>query len=197
MPRLNGSRSTCAPASSATAAVRSTEPSSTTTTSSPGSKARISAITRPTFPASLKAGTIAIRFMPKSFALTEGGATSASSATANRRLTKLDELEQPPGARDIGVLVQRTLPRAPRELLGGGRILEQVTVRLDRPGRVLDDEELLARLEPALDSGDRVRDDRSARHRELERPGGRRRVHCCVAPARDVQAVTAARGRTG
>src|SRR5829696_1535160 len=61
MPRLNGRRTTRAPAPSAAADVPSREPSSMTTTSSSGSTARISSITEPTDAASLYAGTMATR----------------------------------------------------------------------------------------------------------------------------------------
>src|SRR5712691_9892279 len=84
MPRLNGRRTTCAPRSAAIPAVRSVEPSSITTMSKPGSRSRISSITRPTVSSSLSAGTIAMRFSSASCARTasRGGAgTSASSAT--------------------------------------------------------------------------------------------------------------------
>ena len=61
MPRLYGCLTTCAPAASATSAVRSFEPSSTTTASNPGSAARISAITPAIESSSLNAGITASR----------------------------------------------------------------------------------------------------------------------------------------
>ena len=61
MPRLNGSLSTIAPACSAASAVRSVEPSSTTTTSKSGSAAWISPITAAIESSSLSAGMITIR----------------------------------------------------------------------------------------------------------------------------------------
>src|SRR4051812_1389986 len=66
MPRLNGSRTTSTPAFAARAAVPSVEPSSITTISSSGSKARSSDTTASIEPASLYAGTIASRCKPAS-----------------------------------------------------------------------------------------------------------------------------------
>src|SRR5512144_3244177 len=60
MPTLNGRLTTATPAAAATRAVPSVEPSLTTTISSSGSAAWISASTAPSEPSSLKAGTIAI-----------------------------------------------------------------------------------------------------------------------------------------
>ena len=53
IPRLNGCRTTVAPAASASATVRSVEPSSITTTSKSGASRAIAWITRPTEPSSL------------------------------------------------------------------------------------------------------------------------------------------------
>ena len=52
---------------------------------------------------------------------------------------------------------------------------------------VVDDDELAARLEPALDARVRVRDDRGAGRSELERPAGRRAGDGRVRAARDVE----------
>src|SRR5438270_4643332 len=181
IPRLNGRRMTRAPRAAATCAVRSTEPSSTTTTSKPGSKARISSITWATLCSSFSAGTIATRRSGarRSRRPSRSGASCTSSATDPHGGGRLDpdELEQAPRAVGIGVLVEGPLARAAPELLGRARIREQLLVGADGPVRVLDDEQLAARLEPALDAGVRIRDDRRARHRELEGPRGRRRRH--------------------
>src|SRR6266542_5149442 len=170
MPRLNGSRRTCAPCSRATSAVRSTEPSSTTTISNPGSNARSSSITPPIAPSSFSAGTIAILL-----------------ATCGDSLQQARELEHTAGAVRIRVLVQGALARAPPELLGLRRIAEQQAVRGKRLVRVRDDEQFPAGLEPAFDSLVRIRDDRGSGSRELERAGGRRCEDRCVGAARDVQ----------
>src|SRR5919202_6489577 len=172
IPRLNGSRITSAPRSRATAAVRSAEPSATTTTVSPGSKARISSITRPTQSSSFSAGTIATLRLPRSASsgASRTGACATSATRCHRgRLAQADELEQAPRPPGVGVLVERALAGAAAELLGRGGVGEQLAVGLDRLLGRLDDEQLAPRLEPALDPGDRVGDDRRSRHRELER----------------------------
>src|SRR5436305_10130893 len=74
MPRLKGRRTTWAPRSAAMPAVRSIEPSSTTTTSKPGSNARISSMTRPTVASSFRAGTIAMRLSSASLPSNATGA---------------------------------------------------------------------------------------------------------------------------
>ena len=61
MPRLNGSRTTRAPAAAATAAVSSVDPSSITSTSQPGASRCSAPTTLPTVAASLYAGTTASR----------------------------------------------------------------------------------------------------------------------------------------
>ena len=76
----------------------------------------------------------------------------------------------------VGVLVEHALAGAGAQLLGLRRVVEQVAVGGDRLVGVVDDEQLAARLEPALDPLVRVRDDRGAGGGELERPAGRRRV---------------------
>src|SRR4051812_40583042 len=147
MPRLNGSRSTVAPAAAATSAVRSVEPSATTTISKRGSNARISRITPPIAPSSFSAGTIAHRF---------GSASNAGS------LAQPEELEQSPGATLVGVLVEHALPGAPPHLLGLRGITQQLPVCGERLVGVVHDEQLAPRLEPALDPLARIRDDRGA-----------------------------------
>src|SRR5438105_4934124 len=175
MPRLNGSRITCAPAAAATSAVRSVEPSETTTTSSPESNARSSSSTRTMLRSSLKAGTIAIL---------RNAARRASPATA-RSCTSVDtgglgadadEVEQLLRAVAIGVLVEHALARAPSQLLRLRGIGEQLAVGRDRLVGVVDDDQLGPGLEPALEPVVRVRDDRGARRGELERTARRRRV---------------------
>src|SRR5262245_1396835 len=147
MPRLNGSRSTCAPRSAATPAVRSIEPSSTTTTSKPGSNSRISSITRPTVSSSFSAGTIAMRWSSPSW-----------SATGAHRRTQADELEDLARAVRVGVLVENPLARATSHLLGSAGIAEQLVVRRQRLLGGGDDAHLRAELEPALDPEVRIRD---------------------------------------
>src|SRR5438093_2107186 len=140
---------TCAPRSSATAAVRSREPSSTTTISSPGSNARISSITRAIASCSFSAGTIAILFS----AVRRGSsarAASATSATDRLRDAHAEQLEQPAGAVEVGVLVEGPLPGGPAHLLRPPGVVEQLLVRGGRLVGGADDEQLPARLEPAL-----------------------------------------------
>src|SRR5438477_8642104 len=185
MPRWNGRRLTWAPRAAASTAVRSVEPSETTTTSSPGSSARSSSSTRPTLRSSLKAGTIAIRLTVASGAAGAAGALSTSVDTGLH--SDADELEQPARAMAIGVLVEHALARATAELLRLAGIVEQVAVGGDGFVRVMDDEQLAARLEPALDPFVRVRDDRRGTRRQLERPRRRRRVHARVRAAREAE----------
>src|SRR5579884_776074 len=170
MPRLNGSRRTRAPAASAASAVRSTEPSETTTTSMPGSNACSSATTRPIARSSLYAGTIAMR---------RSGDTGL--------LAQADEVEQPARPVAVGVLVEHALARPPPQLICAGRLLEQLTIRGDRFLGARDDHHFRTRLEPALDPLVRVRDDGGARGGELEQPARGRRVDGCVRAARDAQ----------
>src|SRR6476659_8561 len=186
MPRLNGSRSTWAPRSAATPAVRSTEPSSTTTMSKPGSNARISPITRPTVSSSFSAGTIAMRFSSPSW-----------SATGAHRHTEADELENLARAMRIRVLVEDALPRAAPHRLGRAGIAEQLTVRGQRLVRGRDHLQLRADVEPALDAFVRVRDDRRTRRRELERAARRRRVDGRVRAPRHVEVDARARDGLG
>src|SRR5579884_766170 len=192
MPRLNGSRSTRAPAAWACSAVRSTEPSSTTTTSIPGSTACTCSTTPATLSSSLYAGTIASRRSPASPGTSSGAPVRASvscSATGSdrRRPLEPDRREELPGAVRVRVLVERALACGTAELFRGGRIGEERAVRIRSARRVLDDEQLASRLEPSLDPHVRVRHDRRARHRELERPRGRRRMDGGVRAARDVE----------
>src|SRR5476649_1367231 len=126
MPRLNGRRTTCAPCSAATSAVRSREPSEMTTTSRPGSNARSSSSTRPMLRSSLYAGTIAMRRRP---------------SADMRLLPEADQLEQPARPVAVGVLVEYTLARAPPELLGLGGVGEQVAIGVDGLLCVVDDQE--------------------------------------------------------
>src|SRR5712692_1664131 len=140
MPRLNGSWITCAPRSAATSAVRSREPSETTTMSKPGSKARSSSITRPMFRSSLKAGTIAIRRRDARRA--SGGAGEMTASVDTGLHPQPDQLEQPPRAVAVGVLVEDSLARATSQLLRLRRIVEQVAVGGDRLRRIVHDEQL-------------------------------------------------------
>src|SRR5438874_581215 len=101
MPRLKGRRSTRAPFAAATCDVASTEPSSTTTTSRPGSKARSSSITRPTLCSSFNAGTIAIRRSSRRRGSTVGGAALATVSLTRRRVASEEDADAaPPGGDD-------------------------------------------------------------------------------------------------
>src|SRR6266511_474768 len=198
MPRLNGRRTTYAPRSAATPAVRSVEPSSTTTISKPGSKARISSITRPTVSSSFRAGTIARRLSSASRARTasRGGAgTSASSATRRHRRRDAGALEDLQRPVRIGVLVQDALPRAPAHRLCPAGIVEQLPVRRERLVGGRGDAELGSGLEPPLDALLRIGDDRGAGGGELEWAARRRGIHRRVRAARDVEVDARARDR--
>src|SRR3954468_2748536 len=176
MPRLNGSRPTYAPRSAATPAVRSTEPSSTTTMSKPASNARISPITRPTVSSSFSAGTIAMPSRP-----------SSRSATGAHRHTEADEVENLARAMRIRVLVEHALARAAPHRLGRPGVAEQLAIRGDRLVGGRDDLQLGADVEPALDALVRIRDDRRAGRGEFERAARRRRVDAGVRAPRHVE----------
>ena len=151
-----------------TSQVSSAEPSSTTRTSSVGSKARISSITPPIEPCSLNAGTIAILLTP---------------APRSRQ-----QVEQLARAVPVGVLVEHALACAAAELARPAPgSSSSVAIGGDRLVGVVDDEQLRAGLEPALDPVVRVRDDRRAGGGELERPARRRRVDGRVRAARDAE----------
>src|SRR5262249_39854632 len=186
MPRLKGSRRTYASRSTATPAVRSVEPSSTTTMSKPGSNARISSTTRPTVCSSFSAGTIAIRL-----------SSVSCSATGAHRRTEADELEDLARAVRVRVLVEDTLARTSPHRLGRAGIGEQLAVRRERLVGGRDDTQLRADVEPPLDTEMGVGHDRSTRRRELERTARRRRVHRRVRAPRDVQVDTRARDGLG
>src|SRR5215218_1498422 len=175
MPRLYGSRRTTAPRARATSAVRSEEPSSTTTIARPSSNARNSSTTPAMHSSSLYAGTIATR------------RSSRRSATGRDRLRHPGELEQAPRAVRVRVLVEHALSRAAAKLLGLSRIVEQLAIRGERLVGRFDDDELAPRIEPAIDALVGVRDDRGAARRELERARSRRGTHGRVRAARDVQ----------
>src|SRR5919199_5425668 len=137
MPRLNGSRSTRAPCARATSAVRSAEPSSTTTISKPASKARISSTTRPMHASSLRAGTIATRRSAASPPARAGRGSVAASATRGLdRLRRLraqpEEVEHAARAVRVGVLVERALAGPPPQLFGRRRVGEQLLVQARR-----------------------------------------------------------------
>src|SRR5918912_3844056 len=179
MPRLNGRRITSAPWARATSAVRSAEPSSTTTISKPGSNARISSTTRAMQSSSLRAGTTATRRRARSPSRGAGGASVAVSATRSldrlRRLRgQAEEVEHTARTVRVGVLVERALAGAAPQLLRGRRVGEELAVQARGLVLVVRDEQLVPRLEPPLDPLVRVGDDRGARHRELERSRRRR-----------------------
>src|SRR2546423_156132 len=126
MPRLNGSRSTVAPAAAAISGVRSMEPSATTTISKPGSKARMPSITSAIEASSFRAGTIAQRL---------------SSAANRGSRAEAEQLEHPLGPPLVGVLVEDALARPPPQLLGLGRVGEQLAIGGDGLVRLLLDRE--------------------------------------------------------
>src|SRR5256714_1177017 len=184
-----------APRSAAMPAVRSVEPSSTTTISNPGSNARISSITRPTDASSFSAGTIASRFSSPSCASTSpvgGTRTSASSAMRGHRRRGTDQIQDLPGAVGVRVLVEHTLAGTTSHRLCRPGIVQQLTVGGDGLLCGGHDTQLGAGLEPALDALVWIGDDRRARGCELERATGRRCVHGRVGTARDVQVDPAA-----
>src|SRR5919198_4334909 len=157
MPRLNGRRITRAPCARATSAVRSAEPSSTTTISKPESKARISSTTRPMQVSSFSAGTIATRRRALSPSSAAGRGSVAVSATRGLdRLRRLrgqpEEVEHAPRAVRVRVLVERALAGAPPHFLGGRPVGQQLAVQARGLVLVVRDEQLLPRLEPALDA---------------------------------------------
>src|SRR4051794_13092577 len=97
----------------------------------------------------------------------------------------------------IRMLVEHAFTRAASHLLRLRRIREQLAIGVDGLRRVLDDQQLRPRLEPALEAVVRVRDDRRARRRELERPAGRRGVDGRVRAASDAEIDTRSRDRAG
>src|SRR5439155_10730210 len=198
IPRLKGRGRTLAPRSAAIPAVRSVEPSSTTTMSNPRSNARISSMTRPIDASSFSEGTIAIRLSSPSWARIspEGGTgTSANSAMCGHRRGGADQIENLPGAMGIGVFVKDAFAGAPAHRLRGGRIVDQLPVCTDSLVGCRHDTQLRAGLEPALDPLLRVGDDRRSGGGQLERTTGRRRVDGRVGSARDVEVDPAARDR--
>ena len=173
MPRLNGRLTTAAPAAAALAAVASSEPSSITSTSSSGSNARSSSTTPATASSSFRAGH-------DCDAMVRSGTHACRDAEA-------DEREQLPGSMRVRVLVEDALARPRAHRLGLARIVEQPAVGGERLVGVVDDEQLLPGLEPALDPLVGVRDDRGAGARELERPARGRGRDGRVRAARDVE----------
>src|SRR4029079_2236744 len=183
MPRLKGRRTTTAPAATAAFVVSSLDPSSTTTTSIPGSKSWISETTAPIAASSSNAGTTAtIRGLTRAPGRRPlGGWRLTEDVSHVHRRLELEEPQHQPGAVAVGVLVQDALSRAGAPRGGLARVVEEHVVRLERRLCVVHDEQLLTRLEPPLDPRVRVRDDRRAGRGELERPARRgaldRRVH--------------------
>src|SRR5262249_34598219 len=144
MPRLNGSFTTCAPAAAATSAVRSVEPSDTTTISRPGSSSWSSPSRRGRFRSSLKAGTIAIRRTAASGAPTTAGASATSVGMDGH--PQVEQLEQAARAVAVGVLVEHALAGAAPHLLGLARVVEQRAVGGDGLLGVSRDDQLAAGL---------------------------------------------------
>ncbi len=95
------------------------------------------------------------RFVPRRHDRDEGGVPSYRNPGPEPH-----ELQQPARPMRIRVLVEDALPRAPAHLLRLPGIRDQLTVRADGLLHTLDDDELATRLEPALDTLVRIRDDR-------------------------------------
>src|SRR6266404_2057530 len=177
MPRLKGRRSTRAPRAVATAAVRSTEPSSTTTTSRPGSNARSSSTTLAIATSSFSAGTMATRRSSAKPAMTPADAAVATvSDTDAHPRPEPEQVDDLPRAVRVRVLVEHALARAPAHLLRLRGIGEQLPVGVHRLVRRRGDAELALDVEPALESREWIRDDRGAGRRKLEETARRRRV---------------------
>ena len=87
----------------------------------------------------------------------------------------------------VCVLIEHALAGARAHRFGLSRIVEQLAVGGECLARVVDNEQLLPWLEPALYSLVWVRDDRGRRGRELERAGRRGREHARVRAPGDVQ----------
>src|SRR5436190_849333 len=87
-----------------------------------------------------------------------------------RFLAQPDQVEEAAGAVAVGVLLEHPLPRAAPQLLRPSRLLEQLAVRGDGLVGARDDDDLGARLEPALDPLVGIGDDRGAGRGELEQP---------------------------
>src|SRR5207247_4083733 len=110
------------PCARATAAVRSVEPSSTTTTSNVGSNARSSPSTPPSAPSSLRAGTIAMR---------------RASGTGPLRDAEAEQLEHAPCPVRVRVLVEHALAGAATHRLGLRRVGGEPAVGGERGFRVV------------------------------------------------------------
>src|SRR5438270_10349248 len=169
MPRLNGSRSTSAPLAAATAAVRSTDPSSTTTTSRPGSNDLSSSMRPGSARSSFSAGTIATRrSSARPVSPAAPTAVERVSDTGACRNGKAEKVEHAACAMRVRVLVEQALARAPAELLGLSGVREQVSVDRGRLVGVGDDAQLTLGIEPLLEAGNGIRDDRGSTCRELD-----------------------------
>ena len=179
MPRLNGRRRTCAPRSAAIPAVRSVEPSSTTTMSKPGSNAWISSITRPTVSSSLSAGTIAMR---RSSPISTGPSCAGAPARARAQPPAATGVCRPTSsricrARCAYVCSSSTRSRARRPISSAcAGIVEQLAIGSRRLVCIRDDEQLRPASNQRSMPFVRIGDDRRAGGCELERPAGRRRV---------------------
>src|SRR5947209_4550593 len=188
MPRLNGSRSTSAPLAAATAAVRSTDPSSTTTTSRPGSNALSSSMRPGSARSSFSAGTIATRrSSARPVSPAAPTAVERVSDTGACRNGKSEQVEHAACAMRVRVLVEQALARAPAELLGLSRVSEQLAVDCGRLVGIGDDTELALGVEPLLEAGNGIRDDRRSAGGELEHARRRRRLHARVRAPGDVE----------
>src|SRR5436190_7208688 len=123
-------------------------------------------------PASTGARTIAPRFR--------------SPANA-RALPQSEQLEPPLCSPQVGVLVEHAFARPAPELLCVTGIRQQIAIGGYGLVRVVHDDELASRLEPAFDPLVRVRDDRRAAGGELEWTTGRRGGDRRMGSPRDVE----------
>ena len=118
--------------------------------------------------------------------LVEGGDDRDDHRTPYRSL-ELEEAEHLAGPMRVGVLVEDALARPSAHRRGAGRVVQQAVVRVERDVGVLDDDELLAGLEPPLEPAVRVGHDRRAGRGQLEGPARRRAVDGGVRAPRDVE----------
>ena len=95
--------------------------------------------------------------------------TSAAGSVDTRFHPQTDKCQQLPGAVAVGVLVEHALARTPAHFLRLAGIVQEIAVGGDGFGRIVHDEQFVARLEPALDPLDRIGHDRGAGCREARR----------------------------
>src|SRR5581483_6831640 len=99
-----------------------------------------------------------MRFSPASRGSDAWG-SKATSAMDRLADAEAEQVEQLPGPVQVGVLVEGALAGGAAQLLGAAGVVQQLGVRRRGLVGVRDDEQLTARLEPALDPLVRVGDD--------------------------------------